>query len=172
MTILEMGIFFILYLSVLWYINQVKCNNLLQSRSTYAAVRHLLIQTLVHVYSPSSLVAVELKYQALLSCIVCRVRETQVCSIENWKAEERRNMAVSARKNGAWLACLSRLIYISGEERDRVCNQRVAPPGSKSSSPPVDCAICVVARQRGTDRRPSSRVEDVSRWQFNYALRI
>lgn len=56
-----------------------------------------------------------------------------------------------------------RLIYISGEERDRVCNQRVAPPGSKSSSPPVDCAICVVARQRGTDRRPSSRVEDVSR---------
>jgi len=112
----------------------------------------------------------QLNWNIKLHCRAsCRVYETQVRFAENWKAAEQRRMTMSAHKNGAWLACLSRLIYIPGEERDRVCNQCVAPPGSKSSSPPVDCAICVVARQRGTDRRPSSRVEDVSRWKFNYS---
>jgi len=112
----------------------------------------------------------QLNWNIKLHCRAsCRVYEAQVRSIENWKAEEQRRIWRCRHKNGAWLVCLSGLIYISGEERDRVCNQRVAPPGSKSSSPPVDCAICVVAHQRGIDRRPSSRVEAVSRWKFNYS---
>lgn len=103
--------------------------------------------------------AVELKYQALLSCIVCvscaRNPGVYHRKLEGGRAAEYGG-GVGAQEWRVISMSFEIDIYISGEERDRVCNQRVAPPAAKSSSPPVDCAICMVARQRGTDRRPSS----------------
>lgn len=111
---------------------------------------------------------IEISSLAVIVLNICTIKPDALPPKIESATEYRR---LSLHENSAWLARLSGLIYISGEERDHICNRRsYVGLGIVIAT----CRLCNL-RGRALTRRGSRTVESrgrASRWKFNYSVNL